>query len=56
MTYSAATIYDEVAYVAFHFGWSREEILDRLSKNLPDAVDRYTPDGQVPPRGFDPAI
>ena len=28
MTYSAATILDEVAYVAFHFGWSREEILD----------------------------
>jgi uncharacterized protein YidB (DUF937 family) len=37
-------------------GLSREEILDRLSKNLPDAVDRYTPDGQLPPRGFDPAI
>jgi hypothetical protein len=28
VTYSAATIFDEVAYVAFHFGWSREEILD----------------------------
>jgi hypothetical protein len=28
VTYSAATILDEVAYVAFHFGWSREEILD----------------------------
>lgn len=28
MTYGAETIYDEVAYVAFHFGWAREEILD----------------------------
>src|ERR1700680_3783930 len=25
-------------------GLSREEILSRLSKNLPDAVDKYTPD------------
>ena len=29
-------------------GLPREEILSRLSKNLPDAVDRYTPDGRVP--------
>jgi uncharacterized protein YidB (DUF937 family) len=29
-------------------GLSREEILSRLSKNLPDAVDKYTPDGRVP--------
>lgn len=28
MTYPAPAIFDEVAYVAFHFGWSREEILD----------------------------
>ena len=28
MTYAADTLYDEVAYVAFHLGWSREEILD----------------------------
>lgn len=28
-------------------GLSREEILARLSKQLPDAVDRYTPDGRV---------
>lgn len=28
MTYSAESLYEEVAYVAFHFGWSREEILD----------------------------
>jgi uncharacterized protein YidB (DUF937 family) len=29
-------------------GLSREEILARLSKNLPDAVDKYTPDGRIP--------
>ncbi len=28
VTYAADTLYDEVAYVAFHFGWSRAEILD----------------------------
>jgi uncharacterized protein YidB (DUF937 family) len=29
-------------------GLSRQEILSRLSKNLPDAVDRYTPEGRIP--------
>ncbi len=29
-------------------GLSREELLSRLSKELPDAVDRYTPDGRLP--------
>ncbi len=29
-------------------GLSREEILSRLSRDLPDAVDRYTPDGRIP--------
>jgi uncharacterized protein YidB (DUF937 family) len=29
-------------------GLSREEILSRLSKTLPDAVDKYTPDGRIP--------
>ncbi|WP_165962637.1 DUF6760 family protein [Occultella glacieicola] len=28
MTYGADRIYQEVAYVAYHFHWSREEILD----------------------------
>lgn len=28
-------------------GLSRTEILSRLSRDLPDAVDRYTPDGRV---------
>ncbi|MEQ1520439.1 MAG: YidB family protein [Aestuariivirga sp.] len=29
-------------------GLSREELLSRLSKTLPEAVDKLTPDGQVP--------
>jgi uncharacterized protein YidB (DUF937 family) len=29
-------------------GLSREELLSRLSRNLPDAVDKYTPDGRLP--------
>jgi uncharacterized protein YidB (DUF937 family) len=32
-------------------GLSREELLARLSRELPQAVDRYTPDGRLPPRG-----
>jgi uncharacterized protein YidB (DUF937 family) len=27
---------------------SREELLSRLCRELPDAVDKYTPDGRVP--------
>ena len=30
-------------------GLSRQELLARLSRQLPDAVDRYTPDGRLPP-------
>ncbi|MET0746334.1 MAG: YidB family protein [Microvirga sp.] len=29
-------------------GLSREDILSRLSRELPDAVDKYTPDGRLP--------
>ncbi len=29
-------------------GLPRDEILSRLSRELPDAVDRYTPDGRLP--------
>jgi hypothetical protein len=28
VTYAADRIYQEVAYVAYHFHWSRDEILD----------------------------
>lgn len=31
-------------------GLSRDELVARLSRDLPDAVDRYTPDGQLPMR------
>jgi len=31
-------------------GLSQEELLARLSRELPTAVDRYTPDGRLPPR------
>jgi uncharacterized protein YidB (DUF937 family) len=31
-----------------HTGLSREELLSRLSKNLPEAVDKYTPEGRIP--------
>jgi len=30
-------------------GLSRQELLTRLSRELPDAVDRYTPEGRLPP-------
>jgi uncharacterized protein YidB (DUF937 family) len=29
-------------------GLSQEELLSRLSRELPDAVDKYTPDGRLP--------
>jgi uncharacterized protein YidB (DUF937 family) len=29
----------------------REELLARLSRNLPDAVDKYTPQGRLPAEG-----
>ncbi|HEX2725722.1 MAG TPA: YidB family protein [Beijerinckiaceae bacterium] len=29
-------------------GLSHEELLSRLSRNLPEAVDKYTPDGRIP--------
>ena len=29
-------------------GLSQEELLDRLSRELPAAVDKYTPDGRLP--------
>jgi uncharacterized protein YidB (DUF937 family) len=28
-------------------GLSREELLERLSRQLPDAVDQYTPEGRI---------
>lgn len=42
--------------LAVKTGLSREEILSRLSKDLPRAVDDLTPDGQVPGDDRPPAI
>src|SRR5215211_5185869 len=39
---------DVLATLSEHTGLSREELLSRLSRNLPEAVDRYTPDGRLP--------
>jgi uncharacterized protein YidB (DUF937 family) len=34
--------------LAQHTGLSRQEVLARLARDLPDAVDRYTPEGRLP--------
>jgi uncharacterized protein YidB (DUF937 family) len=39
---------DVLATLTQQTGLSREELLARLSKELPQAVDQYTPDGRVP--------
>ena len=39
---------DVLASLSEQTGLSREEILARLSKHLPNAVDKYTPDGRIP--------
>ncbi|WP_019902978.1 YidB family protein [Methylobacterium sp. 77] len=39
---------DILATLAQQTGLSREELLSRLSRDLPQAIDRYTPDGRVP--------
>jgi uncharacterized protein YidB (DUF937 family) len=36
------------ATLSDHTGLSRQELLARLSRELPDAVDRYTPEGRLP--------
>jgi uncharacterized protein YidB (DUF937 family) len=41
---------DVLAALVKQTGLSQEEILARLSRDLPTAVDRYTPDGRLPPR------
>ena len=39
---------DVLANLSQQTGLSRQELLSRLSRNLPDAVDQYTPDGRLP--------
>ena len=39
---------DAMLKVQQQTGLSQQEILDRLSRELPTAVDKYTPDGRLP--------
>jgi len=41
---------DVLAALEQQTGLSQEELLARLSRELPTAVDKYTPDGRLPPR------
>jgi uncharacterized protein YidB (DUF937 family) len=36
------------ASLSEHTGLSRQELLSRLSRELPEAVDKYTPEGRLP--------
>jgi uncharacterized protein YidB (DUF937 family) len=42
---------DVLATLVQQTGLSQEELLARLSRELPTAVDKYTPDGRLPSRG-----
>ena len=42
---------DVLAHLTQQTGLSREELLARLSKELPQAVDKYTPEGRIPSAG-----
>jgi uncharacterized protein YidB (DUF937 family) len=39
---------DVLAALEQQTGLSQEELLSRLSRELPSAVDKYTPDGRLP--------
>lgn len=39
---------DIIDRITAQTGLTREEIVARLSRQLPEAVDKYTPDGRVP--------
>ncbi|MBR0903547.1 YidB family protein [Bradyrhizobium liaoningense] len=41
---------DVLATLVQKTGLSQEELLARLSRELPTAIDKYTPDGRLPPR------
>ncbi|OKO80231.1 hypothetical protein AC629_27790 [Bradyrhizobium sp. NAS80.1] len=41
---------DVLATLVQQTGLSQDELLARLSRELPSAVDKYTPDGRLPPR------
>ncbi len=42
---------DVLATLSQRTGLSREEILSRLTRELPHAVDQYTPEGRIPTEG-----
>ncbi len=37
-----------LTHLAQQTGLSEDELLKRLSRELPNAVDKYTPDGRLP--------
>jgi len=39
---------DVIGTLLQHTGLTKDELLSRLANRLPDAVDRYTPDGRLP--------
>ena len=39
---------ENIAELSLRTGLSREELLERLATNIPDTVDRETPDGKLP--------
>ena len=39
---------DVLATLSQQTGLSRDELLARLSRELPQAVDKYTPEGRIP--------
>ena len=39
---------DALNTLSEHTGLSREELLSRLTRELPAAVDKFTPDGRLP--------
>ena len=45
--------HDTLVELEQRIGMPRHELLARLSRELPDAVDRYTPDGRVPDHSGD---
>jgi len=40
---------DVLEQLTQHTNLSKEELIDRLCKELPQAVDKYTPQGRIPP-------
>ena len=39
---------DELDHLSRQTGLTRDEVLSRLCRELPDAVDKYTPEGRLP--------